>query len=71
MNKATGDYGIPDELFQILNDDAMKVLHSICHKFGKVSGGQKYSNYHTIVLFSHASKVMLKILQARLQQYMN
>ena len=71
MNKATGGDGIPDELFKILNDDAMKVLHSICHKFGKVSSGQKCSNYHTIVLFSHASKVMLKILQARLQQYMN
>ena len=67
MNKTRGGDAIPVELFHILKYDAVKVLHSICHKFGKVSGGQKCSNYHTIVLFSHASKVMLKILQARLQ----
>ena len=76
------------ELFQILKDDAGKVLHSICFKFGKFSSGHRTgtgqfnsnpkkgnakecSNDHTITLISHASRVMLKILQARLQQCMN
>ena len=77
------------ELFQILNDDAVKVLHSICQQIWKTQqwpqdwkrsvfipipnkGNHKEcSNYHTIALISHASKIMLKILQARLQEYMN
>ena len=89
MNKASGGDGIPVELFQILKDDAVKVLHSICQQIWnmqqwpqdwkrsvfipipKKSNAKECSNYHTIVLISHASKVMLKILQARLQQYMN
>ena len=89
MNKASGCDGIPVELFQILKDDAVKVLHSYASKFGKLSSGHRTgkgqfsfqpqrrampkecSNYCTIALISHASKVMLKILQARLQQYMN
>ena len=83
MNKASGGDGIPVELFKILTDDAVKVLHSICQQIWKtavVTGLEKVSfhsnpkessNYHTISLISHASKVMLKILQARLQQYMN
>ena len=89
MNKARGGDGIPAELFQILEDDAVKVLHSICQQVWKTQqwpqdwkrsvfipipkkGNTKgCSNYHTIALISHASKVMLKILQARLQQYMN
>ena len=74
MNKASGGDGIPVELFQILKDDVVKVLHSICQQFGKLCSGQRTeecSNYGTIALISHASKVMLKILQARLQQYMN
>jgi len=89
MNKASGDDGIPVELFQILKDDALKVLHSICQHIWKTQqwpqdwkrsvfipipkkgNGKECSNYRTIVLISHASKVMLKILQARLQQYMN
>ena len=84
-NKATGGDGIPDELFQILKDDAMKVLHSICQQVGKTQQGpqdwkrtvfipipkkgnaKECSNYRTIALISHASKVMLKILQARVQ----
>ena len=88
-NKASGGDGIPVELFQILKDDAVKVLHSICQQIWKtqqwpwdwkrsvfipvISKGnaKECSNYHTIALISHASKVMLKILQARLQQYMN
>ena len=88
-NKACGGDGIPVELFQILKDDALKVLHSIHQQIWKtqqwpqdwkrsvfVSIPKKghtieCSNYHTIALISHASKVMLKILQARLQQYMN
>ena len=87
-NKATGGDGIPVELFQILKDDAVKVLHSICQQIWKTQqwpqdrkrsvfipipkkgNAKEYSNYHTIALISHASKVMLKILQARLQQYM-
>ena len=88
-NKASGDDGIPGELFQILKDDAVKVLHSICQQIWKArqwpqdwkrsvfipipkkGNAKECSNYHTIALISHASKVMLKILQARLQQYMN
>ena len=82
--KAIGDDGIPAELFQILKDDAMKMLHSICQQIWKTNqwpedwkrsvfipipkkgNDKEYSNYHTIALISHASKVMLKILQARL-----
>ena len=89
MNKASGGDGIPVELFQILKDDAVKVLHSICQQTGKTQqwpqdwkrsvfipipkkgNTKEWSNYCTIALISHASKVMLKILQARLQQYMN
>ena len=88
-NKASGGDGIPVELFQILKDDAVKVLHSICQQMWKIQqwpqdwkrsvfisipkkgNAKEYSNYSTIALISHASKVMLKILQARLQQYMN
>ena len=89
MNKTSGDYEIPVELFQILKDDAMKVLHSVCQQIWKTQHWPKdgkrsvfipipkkgnakdCSNYRTIALISHASKVMLKILQARLQQYAN
>ena len=89
MNKASGGDGIPVELFQILKDDAMKVLHSICQQIWKTQqwpqdwkrsvfipipkkgNAKECSNYCTIALISHASKVMLKILQARLQQYVN
>ena len=89
MNKTNGGNGIPIELFQILKDDAVKVLYSICQKTWKTQqwvqdwkrsvfipiptkgNAKECSNYHTIALISHASKVMLKILQARLQQYMN
>ena len=87
-NKASGGDGIPVELFQILKDDAVKVLHSICqnvensavatglekvsfHSNPKERQCKKCSNYHTIALISHTSKVILKILQARLQQYVN
>ena len=88
-NKATGGDGIPVELFQILKDDAVKVLHSICQQVWKTQqrpqdwkrsvfipipkkgSAKDCSNYHTIALISHASKVMLKILQAKLQQYVN
>ena len=88
-NKASGGDGIPVELFQILKDDAVKVLHSICQQIWKTQqwsqdwkrsvfipvpkkgNAKECSNYRTIALISHASKVMLKILQARLQQYMN
>ena len=82
MNKASGGDGIPVEIFQTLKDDVVKVLHSIVHKFGKLSSGHRKrsvfilipkkgsakecSNYRTIALILHASKVMLKILQARL-----
>ena len=80
-NKASGDDGIPVELFQILEDDAVKVLHSICQQMWKTpqdwkrsvfipipkkGNAKECSNYHTIALISHTSKVMLKILQARL-----
>ena len=89
MNKASGRDGIPAELFQILKDDSVKVLHSICQQIWKTQqwpqdwersafilipkkgNDKECSNYRTIALISHASKVMLKILQARLQQYMN
>ena len=88
MNKASGCDGIPVELFQILKDDAAKVLHTICQQIWKTQqwpqdwkksvfipipkkSNVKCSNYRTIALMSHTSKVMLKILQARLQQYMN
>ena len=89
MNKASGGYGIPVELFQILKDDAVKVLHSICQQIWKTQqwpqdwkrsvfipipkkgNAKECSNYRTIALISHVSKVMLKILQARLQQYVN
>ena len=89
MNKASGGDGIPTELFQILKDDAVKVLHSICQQICKTqqwlqdwkrsvfipipkkANVKECSNYHTIALISHTSKVMLKILQARLQLYMN
>ena len=84
-DKPSGGDGIPVELFQILKDDAVKVLHSICQQIWKTQqwpqnlkrsvfipipkkdNGKECSNYHTIVLISHASKVMLKILQDRLQ----
>ena len=81
MNKANGSDGIPTELFQILKDDSMKVLHSICQQIWKTQQWpqdwkrsvfipipkKEHSNYRTIALISHASKVILKILQARLQ----
>ena len=89
MNKASGGDGIPVDLFQILEDDAVIVLYSICQQIWKTQqwpqdwkssvfipipkkgNAKKRSNYHTIALISHASKVMLKIFQARLQQYVN
>ena len=89
MNKASGGDGIPIELFQILNDDAVKVLHSVYQQIWKTQqwaqdwkrsvfipipkkgNAKECSNYCTIALISHASKVMLDILQARLQQYVN
>ena len=88
-NKASGGDGIPVELCQILKDDAVKVLHSICQQIWKTQqwpqdwkrsvfipipkkgNAKECSNYRTIALISHASKVMLKILQARFQQYVN
>ena len=88
-NKANGGDGIPVELFQILKDDAVKVLHSICQQIWetqqwpqdwkgsvfiptqKKGNGKECSNYCTTAFISHAGKVMLKILQARLQQYVN
>ena len=88
-NKASGGDGIPAELFQILKDDAVKVLHSIGQQIWKTQqwpqdwkmsvfipipkegNAKEYSNYRTIALISHPSKVTIKILQARLQQYMN
>ena len=81
MNKASGGDGIPAEVFSILKDDAVKVLHSICQHIWKSqqwpqldkvsfhSNAKECSDYCTIALISHASKIMLKILQARLQQY--
>ena len=88
-NKASGCDGIPLELFQILKDDAVKVLHSICQQIWKTQqwpqdwkrsvfipvpkkgNAKECSNYRTIALISHASKLMLKVLQARLRQYLN
>ena len=89
MNKASGGDGIPVELFQILEDDVVKVLHSICQQIWKIQqwpqdrkrsvfipitkkgNAKECSNYRTVTLLSHASKVMLKILQTRVQQYVN
>ena len=89
MNKASRCDRIPVEIFKILKDDAVKVLHSICQQIWKTQqkpqdwkrsvsipipkkgNAKECSNYYTIALISHASKVMLKILQARLQQYVN
>ena len=89
MNKARGGDGIPAELFQILRDDSVKVLHSICQQIWKTpqwpqawkssvfipvskkGNVKECSNYHAIALISHASKIMLIIPQARLQQYVN
>ena len=88
-NKVSRDDGIPVELFQILKDDAVKVLHSICQQIWKPQqwpqdwkrsvfipipkkgNAKECSNYCTIALISHTSQVMFKILQARLQQYVN
>ena len=88
-SKASGGDGIPVELFHILKDDAVKVLHSICQQIWKTqqwpqdwkrsvlipipkkANAKECSNYCTIGLTSHTSKVILKILQARLQQYVN
>ena len=88
-NKASGGDGIPVELFQILKDDAVKVLHSICQQIWKTQqwpqdwkrsvfipipkkgNAKECSNYHTIALISQASRVMLKIFKAMLQQYGN
>ena len=87
--KATGGDGIPADLFQILKDNVVKVLHSICQQIWKSQqwpqdwkrtvftpipkkdNAKECFNYYIIALISHASKVMLKILQARLQQYVN
>ena len=89
MNKVSGGDGIPVELFQILKDDAVKVLHLICQQIWKTQqwpqdwkrsvftpiskkgNTKECSNYRTIALISHASKIMLKVLQSRLQQYVN
>ena len=89
MNKTSGGDGIPVELFQILKDDAVKVLHSICHQIWKIQQwpqdwkrsvfipipkkgkAKECSNYCTIAFISQASKVMLRILQASPQQYVN
>ena len=88
MNKASGGDGIPAELFQILKDDAVKVLHSVCQQIWKThqwpqdwkesvfipipkkGNAKECSNYCTMMFISHASKVILKILQPKLQQYM-
>ena len=89
MNKASGGDRIPVELFQVLQDNAVKVLHSICQQIWKIQqwpqdwkrsvfipvpqkgNAKECSNYPTIALISHASKVILRILQARHQQYVN
>ena len=89
MNRANGDDRIPAELFQILKDDAVKVLHSICQQIWKTQkwpqdwkrsvlipipkkgNAKECSDYCTIALISHASKITFKILPARLQQYVN
>ena len=88
-NKASGGDGIPSELFQVLKDGSVKLVHSVCQQIWKTQqwpqdrkrsvfipipkkgNAKECSNYCTIALISHASKVMLKILQARLQQYVN
>ena len=88
-NRASGGDGFPVELFQILKDDAVKVLHSICQQIWKTQqwlqdwkravfipvpkkgNGEECSDYCKVALISHTSKVMLRILQARLQQYVN
>ena len=88
-NKTSGGDGIPAQLFQIIKDDAVKMLNAICQKVWKTQqwlwdwkksvlipipkkgNGKEFSNYLTIALIPHADKVMLKILQARLQLYMN
>ena len=88
VNKASGGDGIPADLFQVIKDDAVKVLHTLCQQIWKThqwpqpwkssvficipkkDNAKECSNYHTVMLISHASKVLLKILQARLQQYM-
>ena len=89
MNKVSGGDEIPADLFPIVKDDAVKVLHSICQQIWKThqwphdwkrsvfipipkkGNATECSNYRTTALISHASKVMLKILQARLQEYVN
>ena len=89
MNKASGGDGIPVELFQMLKDNAAKVLHSMCQQIWKTQqwsqdwkrsvfipipkkgNTKECSNYHTIVFISHTSKVILKILHTRGQQYVN
>ena len=89
MNKASGGDGILVELFQILKDDAVKVLYSICQQIWKTllwpqdwkrsafipipkkDSAKECSNYCTVALISHANKLMLKVLEARLQQYVN
>ena len=89
LNKASGGDGIPVELFQILNDDSVKVLHSIFQEIWrpqqwpqdwkisvfipvpKKGSAKEYSNYHRVALISHASKVMLKTLQDRVQGFNN
>ena len=89
MNKAGGGDGIPVDLFQILKDNAVKVLHSLCQQIWKTQqwpqnwkrsvfitipkkgNAKEFLNYHAIALISYTSKVMLKILQVRLQQYVN
>ena len=89
MHKASGGDGIPGELFQVLKDDAVKLLHSVCqqiwensavatglekirfHSNPKERQTKECLNYCTIALISHTSNVVLTILQARLQQYMN
>ena len=89
MNKASGGNGIPVRLFEILKDDAVKVLYSICQQIWKTQqwpqdwkrsvfipilkkgNAKECSNYCTIAFISHSSKITLKILQARLQQYVN
>ena len=89
MNRASGGDEIPAELFQILKDNAVKVLHPVGQQIWKTyqrpqnwkrsvfisvlkkGNAKEYSDYHTVALISHANKLMLKILQARLQQYVN
>ena len=89
MSKASGGDGIPVALFQILKDDAVKVLHAICQQIWKTQqwpqdwkrsvfipipkkgNAKECLNYHTVALISHSSKAVLKIFQARFQQYVN